>query len=51
MIYNSSDDWHNCYITPEEWEKFRDEWCGETPCSEYGDCFECPYSKKGWNEE
>lgn len=45
MILNS-DDGYDCYITPEEWERFIDEYDGITPCSEYGMCEECPYAKE-----
>ena len=40
-----------CYITDEELERFKWGWGGETPCTEYGDCSECPYSKEDWNDE
>lgn len=36
----------NCTITDEEWDQFFEDYCGITPCQEYGDCENCPYNEE-----
>lgn len=39
-----------CTITDEELAQFMDDYCGISPCSEYGMCEECPWGESDEGE-
>lgn len=39
-----------CNITNEEWDQFIEDYCGVSPCQEFGACEFCPFNEENDEE-